>query len=445
MHTFVARGTDERKTMGFFDEEEEIVSWLDDMEEPEIAVNAYIADSENATDLLMQLLSSTDKRCSTSVKKITGQIHELFQIYSDTVIEDKMRFYHRFMALCSRLREQHKIQKLMHKAVIGVGGKFSAGKSKFLNAVTGLGQLLPEETAPTTSIPTYIIKGRQTRITANNIYGNACVLDTEQLQAMTHEFFKAYRIGFSSFVESIFIEGENCTLSERLALLDTPGYNKFDSKTKETVTDKRKALEQLRISDHLIWLADADNGTLTQEDLAFMEDLHMTEPILIVLNKCDKKSDEQIGEILEQTASDVTMYGLRCYGIVAYSALEQKEYGGIPFEAGKSYSGTMIADFFTFAASSKNRNNDILTQFEQLKTDFLKMISDQQDVAVSMCADLRNEICRSEQVKNIRSLAQLWAMHSQQRSQLQWKQEQSVQLLEKIETQIRRYLRGNKE
>ncbi|GAA7660991.1 hypothetical protein HpMMM63_05350 [Helicobacter pylori] len=50
---------------------------------------------------------------------------------------------------------------LFHKNMVAVGGGFSAGKSTFLNNLLGLKLKLPEDTLPTTAIPTYCFKGKK--------------------------------------------------------------------------------------------------------------------------------------------------------------------------------------------------------------------------------------------------------------------------------------------
>ncbi|GAA7594660.1 hypothetical protein JP0033_11330 [Helicobacter pylori] len=50
---------------------------------------------------------------------------------------------------------------LFQKSMVAVGGGFSAGKSSFLNHLLGLKLKLPENSTPTTAIPTYCLKGKK--------------------------------------------------------------------------------------------------------------------------------------------------------------------------------------------------------------------------------------------------------------------------------------------
>ncbi len=48
---------------------------------------------------------------------------------------------------------------------------------------------------------------------------------------MAHEFYNVYGIGFSTFVDSIIIESSEYALPTEVALLDTPGYTKYDDQS----------------------------------------------------------------------------------------------------------------------------------------------------------------------------------------------------------------------
>ena len=89
---------------------------------------------------------------------------------------------------------------------------------------------------------------------ANDIFSIASLVDTILSSEPT-------------FVDSIIAESVNYSLSENIALLDTPGYTKYDdeSDSKLVISDRQKAYEQLKASDYLIWLVDIENGGLTEE------------------------------------------------------------------------------------------------------------------------------------------------------------------------------------
>jgi len=424
--------------MAFFEDDEEDYSWFTE-DEPEIDENTFIADSGQAVQLISELLCPGTQDDRETLSQIYQCIKAVFRLYSGIELENELFYYRRFRALYNRLAERRKLEKISKKTVIGIGGKFSAGKSKFLNAVAGLDGLLPEATSPTTSIPTYIISG-ETSYTANNIYDGVCELSKDKLQAMTHEFFEKYHIGFSAFVESVVISSGNWTLPENLALLDTPGYNKYDNKTKDTVSDKMKAYEQLKNADFLIWLASIDNGTVTQDDIYFIESLHLSAPVLVVFNKCDQKTSEQITAVLEQAVSDIQNAGLNCYGVVAYSALDKEEADGKVLQGNQQYSGNLIQNFLTHASESNQFSNDIYHQFCELEANFRNVAEQHREKLEKTVRELEDFIQQSANIMDIRSLAQVWSRQTQEKNMLSHKEKECETLFTELNQLVTAYL-----
>jgi len=424
-----------------FDVETDESSWFSEDILPITDENCYIHDSDKAIELISELIKSG--KIDKTHTKIKKNIMRLFSLYSEENINNELDYYKKFMTLYDRLSERQKLKKIADKTVIGVGGKFSAGKSKFINAIAGLDGLLPESTSPTTSIPTYIIRDTSNSYTSNNKFGRSYNLSKEQLQAMTHEFFDTYNIGFSSFIESIIIGNEFWKLDNNIVLLDTPGYNKYDNKVAESISDKMKAHDQLKITDFLIWLADIDNGTITQDDIVFMEELNIPMPILIVFNKCERKTPSQIKSVLEQTVNSIENTNLKCYGIAAYSALEQKEYDGrVIMAEERVYRGHLISDFLQFTAKSNIHNNDILAQFEKLESLFKYEIDMFNKEISETNNNLENFIQKSENIMDIKSVSLVWSFVRKKKHDMYIKSIEADRIIKNINQLTENYLGG---
>lgn len=430
------------------DEEDTKFSWFaDDGDDDEIDddQNLYMADSEKAGELISELLRPAKANDKKILSQIQTRIKDVFHLYSDIELENELDYYRQFRMIYGRLTERRKLEKISRKTVIGIGGKFSSGKSKFLNAVAGLNDLLPEATVPTTSIPTYIISG-ETSYVANNIYDGASQLTKEKLQAITHEFYEKYRIGFSSFVESIIISSSDWILPENLALLDTPGYNKYDNKvsgkTKVDISDRMKAYEQLKNADFLIWLASVDNGTLTQDDIHFIDSLHLSAPILVVFNKCDQKPDDEVKQVLQQAVSDVQEAGLNCYGIAGYSALDKKEVGGELLCGDGKYTGHIIQDFLQHASQNRQFSNDIYAQLCHLEKDFRAVTKERENILEGTTKELEHFIQSSKSVMNIQSLSKIWSIQKREKYELCRVNEERDRIFSELNQLVTRYLRG---
>lgn len=337
-------------------------------------------------------------------RKIEYKINKLFSLFSEVTIENKTELYNRFLDLCSRLSERQKIQKLQDKVVVSFGGKVSAGKSKFINTISGIEDKLPVDQKTTTAIPTYIIKARENQIHANSVYGYSTVISTEALNAMAHEFDTVYGIGFPAFVDSIIIESKEYTLPDEIALLDTPGYTKYDDEnnSRKVISDREKAFEQLSVSDYLIWLIDIDGGAITKDDILFIESLRIKTPILIVFTKADLKPESEIQQIIKVAKNTVKNTSISCFGITAYSANNKREYGA-----------ELISKFLDYTIKGTVRNNDILGEFKNVENEMRYSISKAGDESRKMAECLFSDISKSEKIMDVKSLTTLWGKANQ--------------------------------
>lgn len=422
------------------DETEEEVLEEDESEDE---INPYIRDPEMAVKLVSKMIGYGIPETERRKREIRTEIEDIFDLISDVPIPNIMHHYRSFMSVYNRLSELRKTSYIKDHVIIGVGGRFSSGKSTFINGIVGLGDVLPEAISPTTAIATYVVKSETDFCKCNNMSGSMSGLVEEELQALSHGFFDKYKVGFSSFVESIVIGSSQYALDDRLILLDTPGYNKFDQVTKASITDRENAKRQLRMSDHLIWMIDIDNGVITDEDIRFIDQLKINTPILIVFNKCDKKIDSDIKEILSVSSDTVRDLELNCYAIVAYSSEEHKEYDGEYFEYKKKFNGHIIDDYFDFVLEEGDRGFDILTEFDRVASDFMKEIEIYyKEIEISI-RELRKEIINNETTMGVKSLAEVWGLYSKQYSKRKEKEREIKELLEKIKKNINQYLKGD--
>ena len=385
-----------------FDDEIDLDILFDEVNVPD--ENMYIANEDKAVELIAELIKNKSDSSVHFRRRIEKKINNLFSLFSEVSIKNEMIMYERFLDLCSRLSERKKIQKLHDKVVISFGGRVSSGKSKFINTISGIGDKLPVDQKTTTAIPTYIIKSKEENIHANSVYGYSTEISTEALNAMAHEFDTVYGIGFPAFVDSIIIESNEYSLPEEIALLDTPGYTKYDedNNSRKVVSDRETAFEQLSISDYLIWLIDIDTGAITEDDIQFIESLRIKTPILIVFTKADLKSQNEIAQIISVARDTISKTTIDCFGITAYSANEKKEYGT-----------NEIAKFLNYTISGDVRQNDIIAEFRNVEKEMREAINlaikQSQNTERALFAYISN----SNQIMDIKSLAKLWGKSNQ--------------------------------
>lgn len=291
--------------------------------------NIYLDDLEKGKELVIKIIANKPNYSFRDYKVIDRLIDkEILDDCSELKLNNEYELYSQLLSLSDRLVDRLKLQILKNKVVIGIGGQFSAGKSAFLNAIIGKNNVhnleLPTSISPTTAVPTYIVNGSELGVKLSNINGGEVTLDNDALNAITHAFKEKYGLGLAQYISfiAVFVPG----LYENVALLDTPGYSKSDVNTKEKFTDANKAKTQLRLADYLIWLVDAQNGTLKNEDILFIKSLNLKSKILILVSKCDLKDEDSIKNIVQQIHIDVKNNDIDVYDIIPFSILENNNY-----------------------------------------------------------------------------------------------------------------------
>ncbi|CAD9196522.1 dynamin family protein [Acinetobacter bohemicus] len=209
---------------------------------------------------------------------------------------------------------------LDQKCVIGFGGGFSAGKSRFLNTFLSI-DYLPEALEPCTAVPTYIGYSETSSYLAKNLFQQNLELSLEQVQQLSHLFDSTSTdqpLQLAQLLEHIYLGLENFKW-QHLTFLDTPGYSKADSQH-QSRTDEKIALEQLRQVDHLVWLVSAKNGTIREDDLKFLAQVGVQKPVFIVVTQSDLVTSKELPAILESIKSSLKRENVHIAGVMAWAA-----------------------------------------------------------------------------------------------------------------------------
>lgn len=201
------------------------------------------------------------------------------------------------------------------RQIIALGGGFSTGKSTFVNTILK-SRLLPSQVTPTTSVPTYIIKGNDD-IQAINLFNAEISLKKEELKLLTHDS-EEENIDFGHLLKTIFIKSRDFNF-DNIAFLDTPGYSKYDNENYSERTDENIAKVQLNSASYIFWFLSAENGTLSSSDIEFLKDINDTIPIYVVINKCDKTIPSNLNLIKKEVWEKVNNAKLNIKDVLCFS------------------------------------------------------------------------------------------------------------------------------
>ncbi len=213
---------------------------------------------------------------------------------------------------------------------VAVAGGYSAGKSSFVNSILNLEDVLPTGIEPVSMINTYICPTDEVRdfvVTGLNVRDCLVKLDKDVLGAIKHS--DRSNVYVSSVLNSLFLDvpvpsGKNCL--KHITFVDTPGYNNSKSVNYENaISDSDNATNALKEADAIIWTIDIEAGAISNNDIAFLNNILKDKdekfPLVILFNKMDKKSASEVEKIMK-TAVATCQRSLKVQplDIIAYSS-----------------------------------------------------------------------------------------------------------------------------
>lgn len=241
--------------------------------------------------------------------------------------EDFYELYTEFKSYFEKFRHFILCDKLIGKNIVALGGGFSSGKSSFLNALMGK-NVLPADIDPSTSVPTYIVTGEKHSVMGINVFDTKVQMQPKDIRKISHGFGELENEDDEKVTDAVTLGHilDNIFFStpmhqyKNIAFLDTPGYSKPDSEKYSAKTDEMIARGQLKSSNYILWFVQADAGTITEEDIKFIQSLQTDNPILIIVNKADKKNVDDLKDIISKIRSVLELKGIRYEDVLAFTS-----------------------------------------------------------------------------------------------------------------------------
>lgn len=357
--------------------------------------NVYLDDPRKGMELVKSMLFRQREKISyTEFDTLVSD--GVFPILARMDIKNELEIYRSLVKIGDKIREQQKIKLLEGKKVLGIGGKFSAGKSCFINSITNAE--LPEGQRPTTSIATYVLNADEKENIAILNNDNIMYLDDDAVSALTHQFFEKYQIGFSRVVRNLVVHTPNFTYPN-VAILDTPGYSKSDALKEEDSSDAGMAREQLRSVDYLIWLVDAVQGVVTQKDLDFISSLNVDSQILVVFTKASLEIEENLIKKIQTAKEALSGINKKIFDVIAYDSL-----------SGETIVGKGVLEkFLQMVNNAKEDDEGIAGQIGDIRGRLDLQITEQVREIRRQYKELEKVLARSSNVEHISSIIREYA------------------------------------
>ncbi|WQS08606.1 dynamin-like GTPase family protein [Helicobacter pylori] len=262
---------------------------------------------------------------------------------------------------------------LFQKSMVAVGGGFSAGKSSFLNHLLGLKLKLPENSTPTTAIPTYCLKGE--REVLMGFSQNGGVVELPHL-TFDHKFLKSLGFNLKEIMPFMLLSAPSVPF-EFLCFIDTPGFN--PSNQGHTDGDRQASKESLANVKYILWVIDCQHGTIQSDDLDYLQELYEEgKQVFIVLSNADSRTKRQLEEIAVQIKETLEDNGIEFLGIGAYSSKKER-YQEINEFSEKSPVFDSLEKFLKKLNKRSEKQNEILSVLYEVHLAYEKAIEQDAD------------------------------------------------------------------
>ncbi|GAA7159587.1 hypothetical protein BD0049_07340 [Helicobacter pylori] len=255
---------------------------------------------------------------------------------------------------------------LFQKTMVAVGGGFSAGKSTFLNNLLGLKLKLPEDTLPTTAIPTYCFKGKKEVLMGFS--QNAGMVELPHL-TFDHNFLDSLGFNLKEIMPLMLLSAPSVPF-EFLCFIDTPGYN--PSNQGYTGGDKQASKESLKHAQNILWLISCERGGIEGDDLEYLQELYEeSKQVFIVVSRADSRTKRQLEEVAVKIKKTLEDRGIEFSGIGAYSATRYQE---IKEFSEKSRVFDSLEGFLKKLNKRSEKQNEILESLYEVHSKYEKAI-----------------------------------------------------------------------
>lgn len=215
-------------------------------------------------------------------------------------------------------------------------------------------------------------------------------MDENALEALTHQFFDTYSIGFSKVIKNLVVYTPDFTYPN-VVILDTPGYSKSDTEKRTDSSDAEMAREQLKSVDFLIWLIDSVQGVITQRDLEFISSLNINSEILVVFTKASMETSKNLIQKIETAKDALKSIDKKIYDVIAYDSMTKETLSG----------EGQLENFLSMVNDANIDSVDVVMQIKKIWVQLDKQITKQITSLKKQIKELEKVLTKSLNIEHI--------------------------------------------
>lgn len=222
----------------------------------------------------------------------------------------------RIRALCEDCEKHISESGKNERLCIAVAGKFSCGKSQFINSLTGY------DLAPVDAMRTTCCK---TTFTGDPDSKRIRVVETATGKEISQAEYRerAAKQSASENDFTVYLPGPDW---KDVELVDTPGFDppEGESEASGDTTDERISRDAVSKADVVFFLLDMNSGTLAADSKDYLAEISKTNPHLyLVLNKADAKPPKARQAIMDSVIAICQEHNIGYEGVMPYCALTE--------------------------------------------------------------------------------------------------------------------------
>ncbi len=263
--------------------------------------------AENQLKLVAAVLGAKtqDNETTTHLKNFEKYLNEDYSIFAgkETTFKDDAGALKKLQNVHEQLLRVVQFPMLFTKNIVAVAGGFSSGKSSFLNTFFKDSAVkLSVDMDPTTAIPTLIVTGNETCVTAYTPDGRQGNIPVEIFSKIDHKLINELHFNLLSIMPyvTVSVPFENKDELNNICFIDTPGY---DAAGKDSKEDRNISLKSLMSASAVIWAIPVDSGEIRQNDLNFLGDIleeDENKKIFILCTKSDSRLPSDVQNIMRK-------------------------------------------------------------------------------------------------------------------------------------------------
>ncbi len=336
-----------------------------------------------------RILETIDRTIEQGIKSSTENEFDKWKGYKDAA--EEFRFIESLPEIIIRFIENQTNPSIK----VGVVGKFSSGKSTFINALSGAGAFLPADVHPTSIVNTVIsfsTEANEMTVVGKNFAGQLIKLSPEVLECIQHSNNSTGHISsvLSKLIVDLPVDSSN--ILRHFTFYDTPGYS---NSSNSLYNDSNKYLEIIQDCSAVIYCHNIDKPAIERDDLQVLKSIRDKKPncpICVVFTRGHRQGNPSVLKSIIENAKE-TLRKNNLVSNISISVVDSDVAGGmVNFIQGGTSSDNLLKSIIDRCSNEPEAFERVTTVFEYLFDDMLDKTVQLHESYTSILRDFKRKL-----------------------------------------------------